>query len=266
MKERKGKKGNWGNCGGENREKGAEPAKKKKGVPERRSGHQCMLDSAALSKAGTGIQGMDRSCEQNYERDVPAGLISRDGMNSDVASRVTCAAVLREGAGSAAPVAVPNTRLEWLQQLGTVKNLLKLGVKMAWGLKAGWLSLGNDRAGPPRPPRQRRGGLFPLPLVIPAGLSWADADNSDVCTLKLGTATWVALGCARKSALHGYPSEGWTRRPGKMHQAILKGLASKIHRFLIGDPGKVVLFDEVVRDLRIRKILILAKRFPPHMH
>ena len=75
--------------------------------------------------------------------------------------------------------------------------MIELGVKMAWGLKAGWITQFDDRAGPTRVGGHRRGGLFPLPLVIPADIPWVDASQGTGYSMELGTAAWVALKAAR---------------------------------------------------------------------
>ena len=125
---------------------------------------------------------------------------------------------------------------------------------MAWGLQAGWFLGDGSRAGPPRPARQRRAGLFPLPLVTPAHLSWDIAGLGAGDAAELTTAAWVMLGCAAMNALYGYPNEGWTRRPGKMHRAVLDGLKSKVNRFLQGDRTFEGEFEKVVEDLKDKKV------------
>ena len=56
------------------------------------------------------------------------------------------------------------------------------------------------------------------------------------------------------NALYGYPNEGWTRQPGKIHAAVLEGLKGKVRRFLLGAPAPEICFDDVVRDLKEKKV------------
>ena len=148
----------------------------------------------------------------------------------------------------------PSTRTEWLASLCEVRDLQQLGCRLAWGLKAGWMLLFPNRARPSRPASHRRCGLFPLPVAVPAELTWESAGLVSCGGQDLAIGCWVALGCAAVNALYGCPGEGWTRRPGKVHTAALGDMRKKIERFLKGSVPPDTSFGDAVRDLKDKKV------------
>lgn len=127
----------------------------------------------------------------------------------------------------------PLTRPQWLRALSECKDLSELGIRLAWGWQAGLLFPGASSAKPTRTAAPRRGGLFPLPVKVPEGLTWELA-GVEPCRLKaLATGCWVALGCVAMNRLFGVTCAE-TRRAGKIHAAVLADLTGKLRGFFQG--------------------------------
>ena len=148
----------------------------------------------------------------------------------------------------------PGSRSEWLKGLTGVSNLLELGVKLAWGLREELLLFKPARARPTQAATGHRGCLFPLPVQLPGNLKWSIADLKSCDLHALALDCWVAVGCAAINALYDSPNAGFARAPGKVHKAILVELKDKVRRFFEGDPLTQVCFDEVVKDLKEKKV------------
>lgn len=148
----------------------------------------------------------------------------------------------------------PGSKSEWLAGLTGVSNLLELGVKLAWGLREELLYFKPARARPTQAATGHRGCLFPLPVQLPGNLKWSVADLKSCDFHALALDCWVAVGCAAINALYDSPNAGFARAPGKVHKAILVELKDKVRRFFEGDPCTLVSFEEVVRDLKDKKV------------
>lgn len=156
----------------------------------------------------------------------------------------------REGAGAA----LPGNRAEWLLRLTEVSNLIELGFKLAWGYKAGFALGGCNRARPSQVASSTRGSLFPLPVLFPETELWPDSGGKPWSLTESAVQCWVALGCAALNSLYGLPNKGLQRRPGKVHDAALEGLRSKVKRFLEGEVPPVFSFDQVVTEMKEKKV------------
>ena len=140
--------------------------------------------------------------------------------------------------------------------MSQVVNLRQLGVLLAWGQLSGHMLFGNSSAGPPQASaRMKRGGaLFPLPVNWPADFfqRWHKSFVTH-CT-EFSVECWVALSCVALNCLYGFKRQSPERRPGKVHAAALEGLRSRIRRFLTRDDPARFSFDEVVRELKERRV------------
>ena len=158
----------------------------------------------------------------------------------------------------------PTTRLEWLDGLTACRDLLELGIRLAWGWKAGLLFSGADRAKPTRTATPRRGGLFPLPVKLPVELAWSVAGFNPCKLRSLAIDCWVALGCVAINRLYGVTCAE-THRAGKIHVAVLAELRNKIDRFLRGNCSQTVVFSETVSELKSKKLSYTGEEIPqPH--
>ena len=110
------------------------------------------------------------------------------------------------------------------------------------------------RAEPPRTAAFKRSGLFPLPAELPAEDRLRVAGLDPCNDRALAEDCWVGLGCIALNALYGAPQEGRTRRPGKVHMAALADMKSKITRFLAGESPVSFSFEDVVEDIRSKKV------------
>ena len=99
----------------------------------------------------------------------------------------------------------PGTKAEWLNGLTECSDLAELGIRLAWGWRAGWI-LVHSCAKPTRTLPLRRGSLFPLPVSIPEGLRW-DVTGMNPCEgLELAVSCWAMLGCAATNKQYGVTS------------------------------------------------------------
>ena len=156
--------------------------------------------------------------------------------------------------GESSRAARPTSRAEWLLRLTEVSNLVELGGKLAWGLRAGFLSLEGDRARPTQGAASSRGSLFPLPILFPEGELWLDSGGKPLSLTEAAVQCWVAVGCAAMNSLYGHPKGGMQRKPGKMHEAVLASLRVKVRRFLEGEDAHDFSFGQVVKDLGEKKV------------
>lgn len=148
----------------------------------------------------------------------------------------------------------PGSRSEWLQRLTQCSSLVELGIGLAWGWSAGYAQVDVNRARPTRAARFSKGGLFPLPVSMPV-LSFSGLAGLSPCEkLEVAIQCWVALGCLALNSMYGCPNEGQTRAPGKVHDAALKGLRSKVERFLQGEIPLSFSFNDAVEELKERKL------------
>ena len=115
--------------------------------------------------------------------------------------------------------AEPVSRGSWLDALSQSRNLVELGILLAWGLKNKWLFLGNSRAGPSQVPC--KGNLFPLPVEIPEWLPNVSQFGTLKNALNLGVECWLCVSCAALNATYGLAGQGQTRKRGKVHRVAL---------------------------------------------
>ena len=148
----------------------------------------------------------------------------------------------------------PRSRLEWLRELMSSNDLVSMGLRLAWGLAAGFIFEDGCRAGPTQTPGGVRRCLFPLPVIIPEGLCWEGAGNEPCARFTCAVSCWVALGCAALNFLYGFPNAGAKRKPGKVHRAVLGELQNKVERFLRGETPVCFKIDDVVNELKERKV------------
>ena len=158
------------------------------------------------------------------------------------------------GGRSLLEVSEPRCKQDWLRGLASCRELIELGIKLAWGLNAGLAALKPSRARPTQTPAGHRGCLFPLPVIIPEALSWHVADIESCGTRQLAVKCWLAVACSAINALYDTPKTGIGRKPGKVHRALLLDLERKIVRFLGDKPLLKLNFSEVVEDLKAKKV------------
>eukprot|EP00435_Cladocopium_sp_Y103_P060375 s393_g22.t1 len=150
--------------------------------------------------------------------------------------------------------AEPMNKTQWLDAVTKVSGMADLGVLLVWGLKAGFLSELENRAGPSQATSQPRGSLFPLPVTLPQLDGWRDAGDDPCGRLEVASNCWVALGCVALNALYGLPGQGKQRSQGKVHVAALGDLKNKIRRFLDGETPVSFSFNDVATELKERRI------------
>eukprot|EP00435_Cladocopium_sp_Y103_P066051 s619_g28.t1 len=114
----------------------------------------------------------------------------------------------------------PMDKTQWLDAVTRVSGMADLGVLLVCGLKAGFLSELENRAGPSQAASQPRGSLFPLPVALPQLDGWRDAGDNPCGRLEVASNCWVVLGCVALNALYGLPGQGKQRSPGKVHVAV----------------------------------------------
>lgn len=150
----------------------------------------------------------------------------------------------------------PRNYVDWLDCLSHCKNLKQAGIFMAWGCQAGFLLCQSARAGPSRSSNRpaRSGGLFPLPVCWPADFQGAWQERLSRSSLDFSKQCWVALSCTALNALYGSASDGLGRTPGKVHAAVLEGMRERVGRFLEGEADVPLSFNDVVKELRERKL------------
>ena len=159
----------------------------------------------------------------------------------------------------------PRSYMELLGALTTSRCLAELGMKLAWGYSQNLVTLGNSRARPTRATVREKGGLFPLPVMIPSGLDWDAAGLKCSERSGLSVQCWTAVACEAINALYGLPNVGKTRVPTKIHRAVLAGLEDKVCRFLHGDSVPDFNFFDAVKDLREKRLSYTGEEIqPPH--
>lgn len=159
------------------------------------------------------------------------------------------------GAGRYLPC-YPRSRESWLAELEKCSTMTSMGTMLAWGLINGFAKELSSSAEPLRPPKRkpRTGELFPLPVMPPRMEEFLDNDAPADKLLSLAVRSWVAVCCAATNVLYGCTTQGFSRQPGKVHTAALEDMADKIGRFLTGDSTPEVGFDEVIKDLKNKKV------------
>lgn len=148
----------------------------------------------------------------------------------------------------------PRSRLEWLREVMASNDLISMGIRLAWGLTAGFLFPSENRAGPTQTPGGVRRCLFPLPVLVPEDLCWDGAGSEPCARFACAVSCWVALGCAALNLLYGFPNVGAKRKPGKVHRAVLGELQNKVERFLRGETPVCFKIDDVVNEPKERKV------------
>ena len=148
------------------------------------------------------------------------------------------------------------SRSEWLAKLEGSKDLVSLGIALAWGLSHGYLTEVSGSAEPLQVAgrKHRSGELFPLPVNVPLGLT---LDGNEVGTeenYRLAIQCWTALGCASINSLYKCPRQGFGRKPGKVHARALADMEEKIDRFLKGEKTPNFCFEEVVTEMKTKRI------------
>ena len=150
----------------------------------------------------------------------------------------------------------PKSREEWLAELQSVTSLAEMGIRLAWGLKQGFLAEFGECAGPTRLPacKPRSGELFPLPVVLPEMLEECGDEQRAGDRFSLAVRSWVAVACAATNALHQCGRQGFTRKPGKVHVRLLEDMEGKIGRFLKDETVVETSFSETVADLKSKRV------------
>ena len=150
----------------------------------------------------------------------------------------------------------PETYEGWLSLLSEAQNMRQLGILLAWGFSKGHMLFGAKGAGPQRSPAKaaRKGELFPLPVNWPPNFStdWQPKAASS-CTV-FSADCWVVCARVALNSLYGFSQVETARRPGKVHQQALLGLRDRVERFLAGDGGWSFSFDEIVKDLKEKRV------------
>lgn len=132
-----------------------------------------------------------------------------------------------------------------------------MGPLLAWGWLNGWFADLVSIAGPRQTPQgraSRRGSLFPLPVLWPPGFADGSWKNFHSCDLYFSSKCWVALACLAINRLYGMADTASPRKAGKVHVAALVSLEEKVKRFLVKDCSLKTSFEEVVGDLKEKRI------------
>eukprot|EP00438_Fugacium_kawagutii_P033223 Skav231044 [mRNA] locus=scaffold446:243817:254709:+ [translate_table: standard] len=160
----------------------------------------------------------------------------------------------RADAGSKDPC-IPSNATEWLRSLGDVATLKQLGVRLAWGWKQGFLQTLLKRAGPSQATAApKAGGLFPLPVPDPGYIDWQLCHGQPTSCLGWAAACWVTVVSAALNWYYGFPGYDDAVSRKRVHAAVYDDLKSKITRMLIGDHDVNFNFEEVIADLKTKKI------------
>ena len=114
----------------------------------------------------------------------------------------------------------------------------------------------SNRAGSPQDTLAtgRVRGLFPLPVTFPPELLGAGSFKKLADDPKLVIQCWLASVCSALNWQYGYRSNSVVVRSGKVHVRVRQQLENNISRFLEGCPHLQLSYDDVVRDLKGRKI------------
>lgn len=133
----------------------------------------------------------------------------------------------------------------------------QFGIVLAWGYKRrGHMLFGVNGAEPQQSPSRaaRTGELFPLPVAWPPNFSDVWQQKAAVSCTVFSTECWAACACAALNSLYGFKQCETSRKPGKVHVAALEGLRDRISRFLIGDTSRNFSFEDVVKDLKEKRV------------
>ena len=155
----------------------------------------------------------------------------------------------------AKPILEPTTKDEWLRSLRGCTSVKQFGVGLAWGWKRGFGSFVGTSA---RPSQNSAGmsrlrGLFPLPVLFPAELGWKQFGNADQ-SIPFSIECWLAVACIALNWQYGFHDLRTRERSGKVHVACMEGLRDKIKRFLVGEIPQELSFEEVVKEVKERRI------------
>eukprot|EP00435_Cladocopium_sp_Y103_P009201 s976_g2.t1 len=150
----------------------------------------------------------------------------------------------------------PESRQGWLAKLESVKELTDMGIWLAWGLAAGWLTELCPSAGPRRSSERkpRSGELFPLPVILPADMKQIDNETDAGWKLDLSVRCWTAVCCAATNVLYQCSDSGLQRKPGKVHARALEVMGQRIRRLLEGCDKVDGSFEETVEDLKNKRV------------
>eukprot|EP00435_Cladocopium_sp_Y103_P016983 s2158_g4.t1 len=224
-----------------------------------------LLGTLARNMGGAGCELPDAPSNQSMNPDgrgqelVGAGTAAVKSFES-LPGTFACE---ESGAGHDLPDA-PGTYEGWIFLLSRAANLKQFGIALAWGFFRGFF-LFQERAGPVRPPgkSRRSGELFPLPVQWPEdfALVWRQR-YVDSCIV-FSVRCWVASICAALNSLYGCGCPKTGRSPGKVHVAALNGLQEKVERFLAGDGPVPFRFEDVVEELKCRKVNYVGEEVAP---
>ena len=160
----------------------------------------------------------------------------------------------------------PSNRDEWLLSLRACSSVKLFGVGLAWGWKNGMGRFVGDHA---RPTQRLAGssrlrGLFPLPVNFPDGLTWKQQGNADP-SICFSIECWLATACTALNWQYGFRGDHSVKRSGKVHCAVLEGLRNKIGRFLAGETPVDFDFNDVVKEVKERRINYVGEEISqPH--
>ena len=153
-------------------------------------------------------------------------------------------------------IQAPETFLEWTAWLKTCTSLPTVGIVLAWGWKVGCVSdLSPVAESSQRMPGSNRWRwLFPLPVAFPMELSRGMDVQQLAGDPEIVTNCWLAAVCCALNWQYGHRTVTSLSRSGKVHARAIEGLKGSINRMLAGSPGLQLQYEEVVRDLKNRKI------------
>lgn len=143
-----------------------------------------------------------------------------------------------------------------LDSLALCTSLAQFGVVLAWGLRRGLLDLTGVTAGPSQAAGHRKGprGLFPLPAAFPVFTDLKAAREAASTDSSFAVECWLSVAVTAINWLYGCKGDGTQRAPGKVHCEALRVLRDKIGRFLQGEQPIGINFDQVIGELKYRKI------------
>ena len=198
---------------------------------------------------------------------APSSNDNGDSLKSPVVDGVEFDAILaglmslaNEAAADHVGRAVKHPREIWVGHLTACSSLSELGIALAWGLNAGFLPLKQGKARPTRPAgsRDRACGLFPLPVEMPTKMSTLDCgsllDRGNPDFSMLAVECWRTVSCAALNAYYGCSFSLTSVRARKIHSAVRASMSHRIERFLKHDCCFNFSFDDVVRDLKMKRI------------
>ena len=211
----------------------------------------------SCSKEDDGPTAAEDECNETIEALVNASLATCAELMGQAAEELSGGVVPAAGL---ADTAVGVTPSDWLGQLTNCKDLSEVGIALAWGHNAGFLSLKEDRARPPRPAKAqtRLRGLFPLPVAVPLSVSSLDCpsflDRTSSVFPSAARESWLAVVSAALNSFYGCDFSPSADRVGKVHRAVRENLLSRIDRFLRGDQLFGFSFNEVAAEVREKRL------------